>query len=212
MEWTYFTGNFPGDVKPADKATLGSLWFTSPSDRLKLGLSGASLSIRFDPERGAVSTLSPGTLDILYWIASIQFSAENWTLTSEYSREPLEWHGFGPASPDRKGVAEGYYIQGTYRLWPAVELLLRYEEGFADRKDRDGLKLSAATGGLIPDFTGYSKIFTVGVRWDINEHWMVRADYSHHQGTFVLSTRDNPDLGAQEEHWDLFAVQAVFRF
>ncbi|HYN77764.1 MAG TPA: hypothetical protein VES73_08220, partial [Lamprocystis sp. (in: g-proteobacteria)] len=99
-----------------------------------------------------------------------------------------------------------------YRLRPSIELMLRYEEGFADRQDRDGSRISRATAGLVPDFTGFSKIFTVGVRWDINEHWMVRADYAHHQGTFVLSNRDNPVYGNQEEHWDLFAVQAVFRF
>jgi hypothetical protein len=53
---------------------------------------------------------------------------------------------------------------------------------------------------------------SVGIRWDINEHWMLRAEYQHHQGAFVLSPRENPDPGQLVEHWDLFAVQAVFRF
>ena len=90
--------------------------------------------------------------------------------------------------------------------------MLRYEEGFSDRKDSDGSRIEAATGGLIPAFSMYSKILSAGVRWDINEHWMVRAEYAHHDGTFILSTRENPNVGDLQAHWDLFAVQAVFRF
>ena len=212
VEWTYLNGDFPGDVKSDGNATLAGAWFTSRSDRFKLGLSGASLGIRFDPDRSAAFTLNPGTTDILYWIASIQYNAEDWTLTSEYAREPLEWRGYGPFLPDHKGTSEGYYIQGTYRLRRTIELMLRYEEGFANRQDRNGSGIEAAYGGLLPGFTGYSRILSAGIRWDINQHWMVRAEYAHEQGTFVLSNRENRNPGDLEPHWDLFAVQAVFRF
>jgi hypothetical protein len=211
VEWTYLNGNFPGEIRSNNEATLASLWYTSKSNRLKLGLSGASLSMRFHPDRSAAFTLGPGTTDILYWIASIQYSAEDWTLTAEYAREPIEWRDFGPTFLNHKGASEGYYLQATYRLRPAVGLMLRCEEGFANREDRNGNAIARLTGGLVPAFTGYSKAVSVGIRWDINAHWMVRAEYAHNQGTFVLSPREN-DFGALEKYWDLFAVQAVFRF
>ena len=79
VEWSYLRGDFQGDIKSAGDAWLASLWFTAPSERLKLGLSGASLAIRFDPDHDAGFTLNPGTTDILYWVASAQYNAENWT-------------------------------------------------------------------------------------------------------------------------------------
>jgi len=41
---------------------------------------------------------------------------------------------------------------------------------------------------------------------------MVRADYERHQGTFILSTRENLDPGRLAEHWDMLGLQLVFRF
>ncbi|EGV19520.1 hypothetical protein [Thiocapsa marina] len=212
VEWSYLNGNFPGDIAPDGNSWIGSAWFTSSSQRLKLGLSGAALALRFRPDRDVAWTLDSGTTDILYWIASAQYRAEDWSLTAEYAREPLQWRSYGPAFPDRKAVGEGYYVQATYRVRPPLQLMLTYQEGFADRQDREGNALSAATGGLAPAFSGFSKIWSLGLRWDIDEHWMVRAEYQHNEGTFILSPRENPDPDALAKYWNLFGLQVVFRF
>ncbi len=54
---------------------------------------------------------------------------------------------------------------------------------------------ATSTGWLIPHYTMFSRIAGFGIRWDITPHWMVRADYERHQGTFILSTRENRDPG-----------------
>ncbi len=136
VEWAYLNGDFPGDIKSNGPTWLASLWYTDPSERLKLGLSGATLSIRFDPRDIGLPTLDAGQTEIDYWIASAQYNAEQWTLTAEYAREPLQWSGYGPYSPDRDATTEGWYLQGTYRMRPDLELMLRYEEGYADTADR----------------------------------------------------------------------------
>ena len=212
VEWAYLNGDFPGDIRNNGAGWIASLWYTDPSERLKLGLSGATLSIRFDPQATAQPTLGDGHTDIDFWIASAQYNAEKWTLTAEYAREPLQWRGYGPFSPDRDATGEGWYLQGTYRLRSSLNLMLRYEEGYADTADRDGSKLEAATGGLLPSDFGFSKIISTGIRWDINRHWMIRAEYAYNDGTFILSPRENPDFGARERYWNLFSVQAAFRF
>ncbi len=84
------------------------------------------------------------------------------------------------------------------------------QEGYANRADHTGALASARAGGLLPAFDGDTHILNVGVRWDIGPHWMLRAEYGRHRGTFELSTRENPIPGDREEYWDLFAVQAVF--
>ncbi|MCF7983581.1 MAG: OprO/OprP family phosphate-selective porin [Thiohalocapsa sp.] len=212
VEWAYLNGDFPGKMKPDGNSWLASLWYTTASERLKLGLSGATLSIEFDPDRRAPLTLDAGGLEFVYWIASAQYNTEQWTLTAEYAREPIQWRGFGYPIPDRDATGEGYYLQGTYRLRPDLELMLRYEEGYADVDDRDGRGLERETGGLLPANAGFSKILTAGLRWDINAHWMLRAEYAYNNGTFILSTRENPPPDDRARYWHLLSVQAAFRF
>jgi hypothetical protein len=68
------------------------------------------------------------------------------------------------------------------------------------------------SGGFFPPFANYSKIWTTGIRWDINQHVMVRAEYQMNDGTFVLSNRENPIPGDLVRNWDLFALQLAVRF
>lgn len=208
VEWVYLGNDFDGDLRDS-YIGLFRIWYTTPSERLQFGLSGAELLFQFNP--GQNSPLGDGTIESFFWTASFQYSAEDWTLTAEYAGEPIEWRGFGPVPLDRKGTTEGYYLQGTYRFHPDVELLLRYEEGFADRNNRDGIRDSMLAGGL-PPFNSFSKIWTAGLRWNIDRHWMVRAEYQRHHGTFVLSPRENLDHSQLRADWNLFAVQAAFRF
>ena len=212
VEWAYLNNDFPGDLKANRPSWLASLWYTDPSEQVKLGLSGARLSMKFDPRQTGAPTLNRGRTDFDFWIASAQYNAEDWTLTAEYAQEPLQWRGYGPFMPDRDATGEGWYVQGTYRLRPSLNLMLRYEEGYADTADRDGSRLEAASGGYLPANLGFSKILSAGIRWDINQHWMVRAEYSYNNGTFTLSSRENPDLRDRERYWNLFSVQAAFRF
>lgn len=212
VEWAYLSRDFDGDVEPDNNTWLASLWYTTQAERLKLGLSGATLRIAFDPDMGSPFTLEPGTTELIYGIASFQYNAADWTLSAEYVLEPLEWRDYGPALPDQDATGEGWYLQGTYRLRRNLELMLRYEEGFGDADDRSGRRLETRTGGLLPRHAGFSKILTAGVRWDINAQWMLRAEYAYNDGTFILSGRENPDYRDQQRYWNLFSLQAAFRF
>jgi hypothetical protein len=212
VEWAYLGADFEGHMETDGNTWIGSFWYTNPSELLKLGLSGANLSVKFKPRNTALPTLDRGTTDILYWILSAQYNAEKWTITAEYAREPLQWYGYGPGFPNQEGTSEGYYFQGTYRLRPSLELMARYEEGFADTGDRNGTKREAATRGLQPANVHFTKILTAGIRWDINPHWMLRAEYAYNDGTFILSWRENPNPADRSRYWDLFSVQVAFRF
>lgn len=212
VEWAYLNNDFDGDVTPDTNTWLASLWYTTRNERLKLGLSWASVRIGFEPDAGSPFTVGPGTTDLDYGVASFQYNAADWTLSAEYAREPLKWRGYGPPIPDRDATGEGWYLQGTYRIRPDIGLMLRYEEGFANADDRSGRELEALSGGLIPRYAGFSKILTAGLRWDINPHWMVRVEYAYNDGTFILSARENPDLRDQKRYWNLFSAQVAFRF
>jgi outer membrane receptor protein involved in Fe transport len=108
-------------------------------------------------------------------------------------------------------MALGYYLQAAYRLRPQLEVLARYEDGFADRNLRDGEVLSDQTGGLIPHFDFYDHAWTAGLTWNPSQYMMLRAQYSRHNGTYSLAAREN-DPADLVKDWDLFALQFAVRF
>ncbi|MEA3638448.1 MAG: hypothetical protein VBE63_00725 [Lamprobacter sp.] len=212
VEAAFLLGDKPGDIEPRDNSWLAGLWYQSHDTRLKFGLSGAAVSLKFDPTQGSPIPYGPGKVDVLYWVASAQYNSERWSFTAEYMAEPIEWRDFGPALPDQNATAEGYYGQVTYNPVPKWQLMLRYEEGFADRDDRSGRQLERQTLGLVPSHATSSHILSLGLRWDINHQWMLKTEYQRHNGNFILSEIENPDFSRYDKHWDLFAVQAGFRF
>jgi hypothetical protein len=211
VEAAYLFGNFPGALATDGINWWGSFWYNTPDERFKVGLSGTAIQLKFQPNRSG-ATFDAGTIDLIYGVASLQYNAENWSISGEYALEPIHWADFGPLFPNKRVTVESYYGQISYRLNPQVELVGRYEEGFTDRHDRDGRRLAQSSGGFISSNYGFSKILTAGIRWDINAHWMVRADYQYHNGTMILSTLENTNPQTVQQYWNLFAVQAAFRF
>ncbi|MEY6432086.1 hypothetical protein ABC977_06635 [Thioalkalicoccus limnaeus] len=211
VEWILFGTDFDGDLKAeGPNWTIGSLWYATPAETFKIGLSALMTEMSFDA--GPASPVAPGSIDISDWVLSVQYNAERWTLSSEYARTPTRWKDFGPFFPFEKQTAESYYLQGAYRLRPNLEIMTRYEEGFADRTDRSGRNSSDLTGGLVPPFDFFTKIWTLGLRWDINPHTMLRLEYQRHDGTYALSIRENPDPNSLVREWDVFAASISFRF
>ena len=211
IEHAYLGSGYSGDFEPDGLSFVGRILAETPDDRLRASFSIASTSLEFDSK--PTDMIGDGDVTALYWIASLQYVAERWTMTAEYMREPIDWDGFsGSVVHDASADVEGYFLQTNWRVEEDIELLFRYEEGFADRADRSGNRISQETRGMIPDHSRYSKIFTAGVRWDISPEVMLRAEYQRHNGTFVLSSRENPVPADMKPDWDLFSLSASYRF
>ncbi|CRI65577.1 conserved exported hypothetical protein [Thiocapsa sp. KS1] len=211
VEWAYLGDDVEGDLSAEGiNWGIGSLWFSTPADELKLGLSAILTETEFDAD--PESFLTPGTINVFDWVASFQYNAADWTISAEYSRAPTRWNDLGPYFPFEDQVLEGYYLQGAYRLRPNLEIMTRYEEGFANRHDRDGRELSDLTGGTTPRSDFFSKIWTLGLRWDLDPNIMFRLEFQRHDGTYALSIRENPDPGDLVREWDVFAASVSVRF
>lgn len=100
VEWGFLLHDAPGVLKTNGLTWVGSLWYSPTNERLRLGLSGASVPMRFNPR--PESHLSAGETDVLYWIASFQYDAERWTISAEYAQEPVRWQGYGPLLPEHR--------------------------------------------------------------------------------------------------------------
>lgn len=211
VEYAYLGAGYSGDFEPQGLSYIASLLLESPDNRLRASFSVASTSLDF--ERGATDPIGSGDLDFIYWIASLQYATEDWTFTTEYMREPIKWDGFsGSIFEGLSTTAEGYFIQAAWRARDDIELMVRYEEGFADRGDRAGEKFEQRSFGFVPAHSRYSKILAAGIRWDLSPEFMLRAEYQRHNGTFVLSSRENPIPADMDPDWDMFSLSASYRF
>lgn len=151
-----------------------------------------------------------GNIQALYPLFSLQYNAEDWSLTAEYGWVDQRRSGFVPVPV--KGISEGFYVQGEYRLSEDWSAVLRYDVFHADRDDRSGRSLARQTGQARHRF--YARDLAVGLRWEFVPNWLIAAEYHNLDGTAWLSPHDNSELltGGGDPHWDLFSVMVSFRF
>ena len=92
-----------------------------------------------------------------------------------------------------------------------LEGLLRYDVLYQDNDNKDGGCISETNLGL-PDHACFAKDWTVGLTWKVTPQIMLRAEYHNVNGTGWLTRSDNPDPTETRKYWNLFAIQAAFRF
>jgi hypothetical protein len=211
-EFAVFQRNAPGDLKTR-LSYIGRIMYERDGGRIRLAVSGADFNIGYDPDSSQNDTFTPGSFQFSPLYFSAQYNAERWSITSEYAIRPIQRKNFN-AVDNLNITGESFYFQGIYRFNASWEALLRYDVYYANRKDRDGEELEKSTGGRIPDHSGFAKDLTVGLRWNITPSIMLRGEYHLVNGTGWLSTLDNLRNEARptDQHWQLFALQASYRF
>ena len=196
-------GNFGSRMTPVFQAI-----FEGDGGKYRLGFTTLQLDAHYNPGVGDV--LQAGQLKFTPKIFSAQYNAESWSLTSEFALRPTSIQSFGPNFPDSTTHGQSYYVQGSYRLAPKWEALLRYDVMYTNSEDRDGKAFAAATHR--PGFTRFSKDWTAGMRFDLTPELMLRAEYHRVDGTGYLPVQDNPNPSALVQRWDMFMLLASFRF
>lgn len=198
---------------------IGRGIFETNDKRLRLGISGIWLNTSYDPQ-GAIDPIRAGALQFTPIYFSAQYNAERWSITSEYALRHFKYgHTFGDTMLLNKAdfFGESYYVQGEYRFTPKWEAFIRYDVLYTDRSDRSGKDFAAEMLAqhkleIVPH-SRFAKDITVGLRWNVTPEFMLRAEYHRVNGTGWLSRLDNtPAEGPTSQHWDLYAIQASYRF
>lgn len=188
---------------------LGHIIYERPDGRFRFAVSSAQVKIAYDP--GDSDIFIPGTFKFTPLVISAQYNAERWSITSEYALRHSHWNGINHSRNFRKNVTgESFYLQGTYRFIPGWEAVVRYDLLFSNRKDRNGKKFTATTGGAA--HSQYARDFTTGLRWNITPSIMLSTEYHRVSGTAWLTPLDNLDSAATRKNWNLFAAQVSYRF
>jgi hypothetical protein len=88
--------------------------------------------------------------------------------------------------------------------------MLRHDVFYRDKHDKAGRQFYTNTG--LPAHTMFSRDSTLGLRWDATPSLMLRAEYHHVKGTGWLPGPDNPDFSSREQRWNMWLLQAAYRF
>ena len=198
---------------------IGRGIYETNDKRIRLGISGIWLNTNYDvnnpDERVFGLPVSSGSLQFSPIYFSAQYNAERWSFTTEYAIRHFAYSGFHHDTIDKTNFfGESFYVQGEYRITPKWETFIRYDVLFTDRTDKDGKKWASQDPAILRglEHSRYAKDLTVGLRWNVTPEFMVRAEYHHVNGTGWLSRLDNPVLKQSDKDWDLFAIQASYRF
>lgn len=197
----------PGDLEN-EKMLVGRAILEDDSGRWRFGYSFAQLSS--DYEAAAYDIATDGEANINLNLISFEYNYEKWQFTAEYQQRELEYKGINHAFYKAVYDSESYYGQISYQLTPSWRVFSRYDVYYEYSNDKDGKKFSATFG--LPAHETYAKDTTAGIRYDINKHWIVAAEYHHIKGTAWLARIENPIPSQTQKDWNLFTAQLSFKF
>ncbi|MHB1091691.1 hypothetical protein [Thiobacillus sp.] len=206
LDYSFLGNTRPGKLE--GKSALGArLRWDLPSDTT-LMVTYANARAEYAP--GSSDTLAAGKVQFRNLLFTVQQRLDTITLTAEYGEPRFDTANFGPFLPSSRRVIQSGYLQGEWRFRPAWELMLRHDIFYRDKHDKDGHLFAAATG--LPAHSMFARDTTLGLRWDATPNWMLRAEFHHVDGTGWLPGPDNPVFISREQRWNMWLLQAAYRF
>jgi hypothetical protein len=180
-------------------AVGGRLLWETPLTGLRVG--GSLLELRLD----TIAFLPMGMLvdienNTLVWVASAEYARSALTLTAEYSRGHSKQESVLP-SANIDNVADSGYVMITYAVTTWLQPGLYYSLKFADVDQREGL-------------ANKQHDLTLTLRFDINQHWLVKLEGHYMAGTagLVNPLRVGPPPENPERHWGVFLAKTTVTF
>jgi hypothetical protein len=158
------------------------------------------------------------------YVGSFEYATPYFALAAEYVQfeQPAEYDGnlvspspFRTTEPDD---SMGYYAMLSIPM-PGQENLvfnLLYDAFYRDKGDKDGIDQALATGGMMDEWYFYREDFGVGFRLDINQYWLIKAEWHQIEGADLLTNYFNDGPGITDfvtkKDWDYYIVKTSFNF
>ena len=193
----------------------GQITWNAPIEGLKLKYSlldaAQFQSLGTSTGAGGPGAFVPGTAFTFsmpnYWdnIASIEYQWKDLTVAAEYdytyyrSKVTGTFNtGFGniPLEVNQTSATQATYISAAYRVLPKWEVVGGWQWSQTDPNTGSSTKWYA---------------WNTAVRYDVREHWLIKAEYQWTHGTGLLRSAEQPD-STLEKTWGYFALKTTFDF
>lgn len=199
-----------GKVKQ-DFVHQASVFWQPSTMTWKLGASWLNSDFRYTPSQD--DNRLAGSANVERIMLSAQYFSENWEVSAEVLREIQDSNGlFAPDFADKR-TGEGGFIQFRYLFNNDISGLIGYDTYVNDVEDRDGTRLEAVSGGVIPSYFGYQDTFTLGLRWDIAPKWRLQGEYHWVEGATRVVSLLNMDVASHaDKNWEMWSLQLMYWF
>ncbi|MDD2558570.1 MAG: hypothetical protein RBR43_06870 [Desulfuromonadaceae bacterium] len=187
----------------------GSLIYSPPVEGLRLGISYFNGKSKFDfkllGSDGSIQRAKATGNNRDFIVYSVEYARERWTLALEYMESTANRVVFERDIPG--GRSQGGYAQICYRVIDPVAVYALYDLFYANKKDRDGSKLVARGE---PDYLGWRKDLGMGLRWDVSDNWVLKAEWHKVDGASLQLPIFNPE-GVKRD-WHYYVLKASYNF
>jgi len=219
------TGAASGMTVDCERASGGSLRWTTPVPGLRLGVSALTtdMEVNTDLELMVSPLMIPGGLTVpaKAWVDvraesqvfSGEFTWDRLTLASEYNHLRLASTDHMQqellkidSSDDVVSHEGGWYASGTYQVLDWLTLGLYYSEFYADLEDKDGDQL----GGHTPKSYAWQKEWVPTLRFDPVQNWVIKLETHFVDGSARCYNFNNTYKRA--DNWNLYAIKTSYSF
>ncbi len=208
-------GGAPTDGEINDERIgLARLSYEDASGLWRVAISHAVFSGDFTPASNEPAYRA-GDVSIKQNLLSTELNWQGIQFIAEYQWRDIEYDDifFNPFVGDtvdilNEGIA--YYGQLGYYVTPQWYGYIRKEDVYLNQDDKDGKAYAQTTGR--PRHNAFAKDIVYGLRFQPNFEWSFAVEYHRVNGTLWLPDLENPDIAGQEQYWEMFLLQAAYRF
>lgn len=142
-------------------------------------------------------------------VGSLEYMFSDFVFAVEYAETEREqaFNGFEGVN----ATSKSYYGMLAYSISDKLALSVLYDVYYSDKDDKDGTQFVAANPAQRKDFMTWRKDLGIGIRYDVNYNWTLKAEYHDVNGTGLFMNVVN-DIADLEEDWSYFALKASFNF
>jgi hypothetical protein len=154
----------------------------------------------------------PATLSV----ASIEYSAHDLLLATEYSRWWVNLTSSVPSFSVPETVSERFYLMAAYHVTPWFTPGAYYSVLFPNVDNRKGESPAYGSPPGTPPLgrAAYQHDLALTLRYDLNSFWLLKLEGHYMHGTAGLSSALNPNqpLSSLTEDWGVFLVKTTAYF
>lgn len=198
-----------GNIENKD-IRIARLTLETLDGRWRAGFTRSNLGYDYRPKQTGLSgNLFPSSFEFIVNSWSLQYSHENWQLTSEYQAAKNEITGLLGTGSQTGNTSEAYYLMASVEFAQRWHAYLRRDIYYSDKGDKDGRKFAGQTGQKA--FHGYAFDTTLGIRHQLDRHWLVAAEVHDIKGTAWVADIETDDVD-RVKNWMMFTAQINYQF